>query len=76
MKKETKVQLFIIVVLAIIFGILVVITIKEMNQNNPSKMYDRDDIRQEFGHPDEEKTEKETTANDVDAGQEVTRKRY
>lgn len=76
MKKETKVQLFIIVVLAIILGILVVITIKEMNQNNPSKMYDRDDIRQEFGHPDEEKTEKETKANDVDAGQEVTRKRY
>lgn len=73
MKKETKVQLFIIVVLAIILGILVVITIKEMN---PSQMYDRDDIRQEFGHPDEEKTEKETKANDVDAGQEVTRKQY
>lgn len=75
MKKETKIQLFIILVLIITLGILAVITIKEMKQNNQSQMYDRDEIRKEFGHQDEE-TEKETKANDVDAGQEVTRKRY
>ncbi len=74
MKKETKIQLCIILVLAIVLGILAVITIKEMNQNNPSQVYDRDEIRKEFGHQDEEETEKETKANDVDAGQEVTRK--
>ena len=72
MKKETKIQLSIIVALIIILGILIAITINEMAQNNPSQMDGRDRTRQEFGHPNEEKTEKETKASDVDAGQEVT----
>lgn len=72
MKKETKMLLIIIVVLIIILGILVAITIKEMNQNSQNQMYSRDDIRQEFGNQNEERTEKETKASDVDAGQEVT----
>ena len=69
MKKEAKIQLIIIIVLVIILGILVTITINEMNSDRPTQM---DGTRQEFGGPNEEKAEKETKASDVDAGQEVT----
>lgn len=68
MKKETKIQLIVIVVLLIMLGILVAITIKEMNNSRPIQM---DGARQEFGGPNGEKTEKKTKASDVDAGQEV-----
>lgn len=69
MNKETKIEISIIIVLVIILGILTVIAIKELNPNNI--INDRDGIRQEFGNPNEEKTEKETKASDVAAGQEV-----
>lgn len=68
MKKETKIQLIIIAVLIIILGILVLVTINEMNNERPIQM---DGTRQEFGGQNEEKTEKETKASDVDTGQEV-----
>lgn len=44
----------------------------EIMQNNPRRVFGREGTRQEFGSPNEEKTEKETKASDVDAGQEVT----
>lgn len=69
MKKETKKLLILIAVLIIILGILVAITINEMNQN---QMYSRDGARQEFRNPNEEKAEKETKATDIERGQEVT----
>ncbi len=69
MKKETKIEISIIIVLVIILGILMAIAIKELNPNNI--INDRDVIRQEFGNPNEEKTEKETKTSDVNAGQEV-----
>ena len=69
MKKEIKIQLIIIAVLIIILGILVTITINEMNNDRTVQM---DGARQEFGSLNEEKTEKETKVSDVDAGQEVT----
>lgn len=72
MKKETKIQLIIILALVIILGILAVITIKEVNQNNQGQINYRDTTMQGFGHPNEEKTEKETKASDVDLGEEVT----
>lgn len=71
MKKETKIQLIIIVVLLIILGILVVIAKNEIEQNNINQMKGRDGTRQEFGHQNEEKSEKETKASDIDVGQEV-----
>lgn len=70
MNKEAKIEIAIIVVLVIILGIITAITIKELNPNN--QLNDRDGIRQEFRNPNEEKTEKETKASDVNAGQEVT----
>lgn len=69
MKKETKILLILIAVLIIILGILVAITINEMNQN---QMYSRDGARQEFRNLNEEKAEKETKATDIEKGQEVT----
>lgn len=69
MNKETKIEITIIVVLVIILGIITVITIKELSPDN--QLNGRGRIRQEFGNPNEEKTEKETKASDVDAGQEV-----
>ena len=69
MNKETKIEISIIIVLVIILGILTTIAIKELNFNNQINV--RDGIRQEFGKPNEEKTEKETKASDVDIGQEV-----
>ena len=69
MKKETKIEIGIIIVLVIILGILTAIAIKELKPNN--QINGRDGIRQEFGNPNEEKAEKETKASDVDAGQEV-----
>ena len=71
MKKETEIQLVIIVILIIILGILVAITINEMAKNNQTPIGGRDDTRQDFSHPSEEKTEKETKASDIEAGQEV-----
>lgn len=72
MKKETKIELIIIVVLIMILGMLVAITIKGINQNNSNQMYITGGVRQEFGHQNEEETEKETKASDIDVGQEVT----
>lgn len=43
----------------------------QMDKWDHNQMYSRDGARQEFGHPIEEKAEKETKASDVDAGQEV-----
>lgn len=72
MKKETKIQLVMMLVLIIILGILVTITVNEMAQNNLRRVDGREETRQDFGHPSEEKTEKETKASDVEVGQEVT----
>lgn len=72
MKRETIIELIIILVLVALLGILTVITIKEINQNNQSQINGKDGTRQEFGPPNEEKTEKETKASDIDKGQEVT----
>lgn len=69
MKKETKTQLIIILVLTIILGILVVMTTKEMKQNNSNRIDFKNGARQEPDNPNEEK---ETKASDVDIGQEVT----
>lgn len=69
MNKETKIEIAIIVLLVIILGIITAITIKELNSNKI--INDRDGIRQEFGNPNEGKTEKETKASDIDIGQEV-----
>jgi len=61
MKKETIVQIIIIVVLSITLGILIKLTVNEVNffqRMNPNDFM-------------EEETEKETTADDVDFGEEV-----
>ena len=72
MDKEKIIQIIIIVVLIIILGILAIITINEINKNNPAQMRDRDNIMQNFENPNEQTTEKETTASDIDAGEEIT----
>lgn len=69
MNKETKIEITIIIVLVIILGILIAIAIKELNPDN--QISNKEGMRQEFGNPKEEKTEKETKASDVDTGQEV-----
>lgn len=64
MKSETKIQIAIIPVLVIVLSVLAVMTVNELNSLG--------DRRQEFGHFGEEKAEKETKADDVETGQEVT----
>ena len=62
MKKETLVQVIIIIILAIILDGLILITAKEMNSREV-KMYGM--------NPMEEETEKDTKKEDVDSGSEV-----
>lgn len=69
MKKETKLELMIIVVLVIILGLLTSMTIKEMNQNSLGQINGRDGT---FGFQNEEETEKQTKASDIEVGQEIT----
>ena len=65
MKKETLVQLIIIVVLSIILTGLIFITVKEMNSTNPRN----------FGmNPMEEEVEKDTKKEDVDTGKMINAK--
>ena len=65
MKKETIIQLFIILILIIILGLLVSLVVKENG-------LERSMQRQGKFEMEEEKSQKETLASDVDAGQEVT----
>lgn len=62
MKKETLIQVIILIILTIILGGLVFITVKEMNNIN-SRIYGM--------NPMEEETAKETKKEDVDTGNKV-----
>ena len=63
MKKETLVQVIIIVILTVILGISVKFTVDEMSNNQRQNSF--------RGFPMEEEVEKETKADDVKFGQEV-----
>lgn len=65
MKKETIIQLVIIVILIITLGILVSLIVKQNKAENSMQ-------RQSEFEMQEEKTEKETKASDIDEGQEIT----
>ena len=58
MKKETKVQLIIIVILSIILSVLLFVIFKDNNRNN-------------MFIPMEEEVEKETSKDDVDNGDTI-----
>lgn len=62
MKKETLIQIIIIIILTMILGILIFLTVKEVNPIKNDMMFDK---------PIEETTEKETSEEDVDSGIEV-----
>ena len=62
MKKETLVQLIIIVILTIVLGCLIFVTAKEMNSR---------DVRMYGMNPIEEEVEKDTKKEDVDSGNKV-----
>ena len=62
MKKETLVQLIIIVTLTIVLGCLIFVTAKEMNSR---------DVRMYGMNPMEEETVKDTKKEDVDSGNKV-----
>lgn len=72
MKKETKMQIAIIMILAIILGILIVIAMKELDSNNQTRFDDREGIKQEFENSNEKKTKKTTKKGDIEEGQEIT----
>lgn len=65
MKKETIIQLVIIVILIITLGILVSLVVKQNKAENSMQRQGKFEMQ-------EEKAEKETKASDVDKGQEVT----
>lgn len=65
MKKNTIVQCIIIIILSIILGILIMLTITEIQNNGIRK---EDEQRGEFG----ENSEKETTAESIDSGIIIT----
>lgn len=69
MKKSTLIQIIVIVILAIFLGITIKLTIDEMkSEQGKGRM-------NEFrGMHDEEKSEKETTAENIDTGEIVTDK--
>lgn len=67
MKKEDLIKLIIIIVLIVILGVLVNFTIKELNSDKNIPKQDRMGMQ-------EENVVKETTANDVESGTEVTDK--
>lgn len=62
MKKETLVQIIIIVILTIVLGCLIFVTAKEMNSR---------DVRMYGMNPIEEEVEKNTKKEDVDSGNKV-----
>lgn len=64
MKKETIIQLVIIVILIITLGILVGLVVKQNKSENSMQRQGKFEMQ-------EEKAEKETKASDVDKGQEV-----
>ena len=64
MKKETIIQIFIIIILIIILGLLVSLLIKE-NELSGIQRQDKFEMQEE--------SQKETLASDIDAGQEVTK---
>lgn len=68
MKKETKIELIVIAILVMILGIFTAITVKKMNQNNLEQINQKDGMFK----LQEEKTEKETKASDIETGQEIT----
>lgn len=70
MKKENIIQIIIIIILAIILGVFVIITIDEINRNNPNQVSNRDSGLMQ--NPNDQTTEKETTASDIDTGEEIT----
>lgn len=65
MKKKTIIQLCIILILIIILGILVSLVVKEHGLKNNMQRQGKFEMQ-------EEKSQKETLASDVDKGQEVT----
>lgn len=62
MKKETLIQVIIIIILSIILGGLIFITAKEINSR---------EVRMYGMNPMEEETEKDTKKEDIDSGSEV-----
>ena len=66
MKKETKIQLIVIVVLVIILSVLCVITIKKIDEKNKVNWNSKDRIEGKFYKENESKTENETTTNKID----------
>lgn len=67
MKKEIIIQIVIIIILTIILGMLIKLTLNEMNPVNFNKMQ----IRQKGDVMFEEETQKETLASDVEKGKNV-----
>ncbi len=74
MKKETKIQLLITFILAIILGIFIIITVNKINENHPIRGRNKGMIENDFKKPEEENEEKETTANDIEEGEIVSQK--
>lgn len=66
MKKETIIQIFIIIILIIILGLLVSLVVKESGLESSMQ-------RQGEFEMQEEKSQKETLSSDIDTGQEVTK---
>ncbi len=73
MKKETKIQLVIIIILIAILVPLVIITINTINNKGFNPEFDKNFENRKFENPNEE-VEKETTASDVESGEIVTQK--
>lgn len=65
MKKETIIQLFIILILIVTLGILVSLVVKQNKTENSMQGQGKFEMQ-------EKKAEKETKASDVDEGQEIT----
>ncbi len=65
MKKETIIQIFIIIILMIILGLLVSLVVKESGLESSMQRQDKFEMQEE--------SQKETLASDIDAGQEVTK---
>lgn len=68
MKKESIIQIIVIIILAIILGILINLTIKEINKKEEVK-----EPNNRFEMKEENK-EKETKESDVEKGEEITEK--
>ncbi len=71
MKKETKIQLIIIVVLVIILGIFATITVKTINEKNTPYKFDKNIEDRKFKVQNKIVNEENTITNDVETENQI-----